>query len=473
MKDFKYYLDTIGEVGYVSSFAGSIVYLNGLPKVKPNEVVLFENGYFGEVNALHPDSVEILLFSSSQIPIGTRVVRTNEQLSIPVGKELLGKIISPLIKSYKEQFTLPLAHKNINNEPLGIEYRHQVTDPMETGVTIVDMLVPIGKGQRQLILGDRKTGKSTFLKQTIAAQSKAGVICIYAAIGKKQSEIKELEEYCQSLNILQNVIIVASLPEDSSGLVYLTPYSAMAIAEYFRDIGNDVLIVFDDLYMHAKYCREIALLAKRFPGRNSYPVNIFFLHSKLLERAGNFLVNNSIRSITALPVMETTQGDISGYIQTNLISMTDGHVFFDSDLFSKGRRPAINPFLSVTRVGHQTQTQLKREISRELISFLTISEKLSSYTHFSAELNIATKQILQLRERIISFLDQLQTESIPSCVQVIVFVLIWSNIWNMDNPIELKQNITKIKNTYNTNQNYKNTLDDTINKATSFNALIR
>src|SRR5579872_5396720 len=259
MKDFNYYLNSIGEIGYVNSFSGSVIFVDGLPKAKLNEIVLFENGYFGEINALHKDRVEILLYDSSQIPVGTRVVRTNEQLTIPVGNELLGKIVTPLIKSFKEPFAMPTTYRRVNNEPLGIDHRHQVTEPLETGVTIVDMLIPIGKGQRQLVLGDRKTGKTTFLKQTIAAQSKTGVICIYAAIGKKQSELKELEEYCRSLNILQNTIIVASLAEDSSGLIYLTPYSAMTIAEYFRDQGHDVLIILDDLYMHAKFCREIAL----------------------------------------------------------------------------------------------------------------------------------------------------------------------------------------------------------------------
>ncbi len=473
MKDFNSYLDESGEIGYVRNFAGSIVYVEGLPSVKPSEVVLFENGFFGEVNALNHNDAEILLFNSQQMPIGTRAVKINEQLTIPVGNEYLGKTINPLGKPFGLPFQIPTVFRYVNAEPLGIPFRHEVTEPLETGVSIVDMLVPIGRGQRQLILGDRKTGKTTFLKQTVVSQSKRGAICIYAAIGKKQSEIKEIEEYFKSVGILDNVIIVASRPEDASGLVYLTPYSAMAIAEHFRDAGKDVLIVLDDLFMHAKFCREIALLAKRFPGRNSYPVNIFYLHSKLLERAGNFLIKDKVTSITALPVIETSQGDITGYIQTNLISMTDGHVFFDSDLFSKGRRPAINPFLSVTRVGHQTQTKLKREISRELISFLTISEKLSSYTHFGAELNIATKQILEMRERIVVFMDQLQSDSIPSNIQIIIFLLIWTNIWTTKERDVQKKDSQKLVEAYEKNTEFKKTIDAMIDKAGSFNALIK
>ncbi|MCL5970228.1 MAG: F0F1 ATP synthase subunit alpha, partial [Patescibacteria group bacterium] len=259
---------------------------------------------------------------------------------------------------------------------------------------------------------------------------------------------------------MKNIIIVASSPEDPSSIIHLTPYTAMTIAEYFRDLGRDTLIVLDDLSTHAKFYREISLIAKRFPGRNSYPGDIFHTHSKLLERAGNFVHEKGEVSITCLPVVETTQGDLSGYIQTNIMSMTDGHIFFDSDLFSKGRRPAINPFLSVTRVGHQAQSQLRREINRELISFLTLFEKVQNYVHFGAELSESIKTTLSTGEQIMNLFDQPLYRTNPPNFQVFLFCTLWTGFWSQKSLSEMRQDIEKLTTAFDASKELQKEINE-------------
>ena len=374
MKDLNYYLDSVQEIGYVEKTTNAIIHASGLPNAKPGEIVVFENGELGQILGLTQDLIEILIFSVTPPRTGDKVARTNQFLEIPVGTELLGNVISPLGYSLEnlKNIKKPKESMQIYSNPEGILKRKTITRQLETGVSIVDLVLPIGYGQRELVIGDRKTGKTNFLLQTVITQAKKGNICVYAAIGKKMIDIKALKEFFAKNNILKNVVIVASGSEHAPGITYIVPYSAMTIAEYFRDSGKDVLLILDDLSVHAKFYREISLLGKRFPGRNSYPGDIFFRHAALLERGGNFITEKGERAITCLPVVETAQGDLSGYIQTNLMSMTDGHLYFDSDMFTKGQRPAINPFLSVTRVGRQTQTPVQRQINREVLNFLTL-----------------------------------------------------------------------------------------------------
>lgn len=474
MKDFKYYLDSISEIGFVEKASSAIVHVSGLPKIKTDEIVIFEGGKIGIALSFTPEIVEMLVFSKDPIRHGTKVVRTNEFLKVPVGPELFGRIIDPLgnpltaMDAYKK----PLASRGINAAAGGILTRKTITRQLETGVPIVDLVMPLGFGQRELIIGDRKTGKTNFLLQAILAQVKQNHICIYAAIGKKMLDIKDAEEFFKKQGIKDKVIVVATGFDDPIGLSFLVPFSAMTISEYFRDAGYDVLIVFDDLTTHAKFYREISLLGKRFPGRNSYPGDIFYTHAKLLERAGNFITPLGEKAITCLPVVETVQGDLSGYIQTNIMSMTDGHLYFDSDLFAKGRRPAINPFLSVTRVGRQTQSTLKRDINREILSFLTISEKMQNFTHFGAELTESTKVTLAVGEKVIQFLDQGQSTTMPINLQILLFSMLWDNILQNKNVEPIGKDINKIIDQYN-KPDIGERIDEVINTAKSFNDLLK
>lgn len=473
MKDFSFYLKNTSEVGFVQESANEIIYADGLPKVKPEEIVIFETGELGMALGLTSDLAEILVFSQNPVRNGTRLTRTNEFLKVPLGMHLLGNIIDPFgnsITPLKPSKT-PLVFRGINTKPEGILKRKTITRQFETGVPAVDLIMPLGFGQRELIIGDRKTGKTNFLMQTILTQAKQGNICIYAAIGKKKLDIKEAEEFLGKHRIMEKTIIVAEGLRNTIGITYLVPYTAMTIAEYFRDQGYDVLLVLDDLVTHAKFYREMSLIGKRFPGRSSYPGDIFYTHARLLERGGNFITSKGEKAITCLPVVESTQGDMSGYIQTNAMSMTDGHLYFDAELFAKGRRPAINPFLSVTRVGRQTQSSLKRDINREILSFLTIYEKLRNFSHFGAELNENIKTVLSFGEKLENFLNQPLPKAIPLNLQIILFSLLWNNkIQNKDE--EIAKDMEKVIDVYHKNKEIKKTIDELVTSSDSFNTLL-
>jgi F-type H+/Na+-transporting ATPase subunit alpha len=475
MKDFKYYLDSIGEIGFVEDASNAIVHVSGLPSVKTDEIVIFETGKTGLVLSLTSDMAEVLVFSKDPISHGTKVVRTNELLKVPTGKELFGRTINPLgdpltaMDSYRK----PVEAREVNALATGILSRKTINRQLETGIPIVDLVMPLGFGQRELVIGDRKTGKTNFVMQTILTQAKLKHICIYAAIGKKRLDIKDTESFFKKYGISDQIIIVATGYDDPIGLSYLVPFSAMTIAEYFRDQGYDTLLILDDLTTHAKFYREISLLGKKFPGRNSYPGDIFYTHAKLLERAGNFNTKNGEKAITCLPVVETAQGDLSGYIQTNIMSMTDGHLYFDSDLFAKGRRPAINPFLSVTRVGRQTQSTLKRSINREILSFLTVSEKMQNFSHFGAELTEASKVTLAVGEKVIKFLNQGPSTTMPINLQILLFSMLWNNILQNKNIESIGEDVANMIDNYNNKPNVRKTIDSAIDSSETFNDMLR
>ena len=432
MKTFQQYLTLTEEIGFVEACNQSIVYASGLPNAVLQEIVIFEGGELGTVLSLSRDQVEILLFSKYSVKAGMRVTRTGVKQEIPVGFELLGKSIDPFGRPLNTSKVIeqPKISRPIDISPTGINTRARIEQSFETGITVVDLLIPLGKGQRELVIGDRKTGKTSFLYQTILKQASLGTICIYAGIGKKKTDIKKVEAFFHSSGIEDNTVIIATSSEDAAGVIYLTPYAAMTLAEYFRDEGHDVLVVMDDLFTHAKFYREIMLIGKRFPGRNAYPADIFYAHARLLERAGNFvLANGTEHAITCFPVVESVEGDIAGFIQTNLMSMTDGHIYFDIDMFTKGNRPAINPFISVSRVGRQTQSPLRLSLNRELISFLTLHRKLESFSHFSAEAGADIKRTLAVAERIMTFFTQGATEVKSLDLQIVVFCLLWIDYW--------------------------------------------
>jgi F-type H+/Na+-transporting ATPase subunit alpha len=473
-KKFEEYLTEIKETGFVEMVAHPIAQISGLPQARSGEVVVFETGELGLITSIDRDFNEVLVFSENPVALGIQVARTNEILGIPVGKELLGTSLNPLGKALYDNMLSP--HPKdfavVDTYPLGIEHRERVTSPFVTGVTVVDLMIPLGKGQRELILGDRKTGKTEFLLQTMLTQAKSNTICIYTCIGKKKTDIMAIEAFVEKNKINENTLIVATSSSDSLGLIYLTPYSAMAVAEYFNRLGNDVLIILDDLTTHAKFYREISLLSKKFPGRASYPGDIFYTHARLLERAGNFKTQGGVNSITCLPVAETLEGDISGYIQTNLMSITDGHVFFDPNLFNEGRRPAVNYFLSVTRVGRQTQSKLRWGINRELNSFLSLFEKTQRFVHFGAELNEGIRATLSMGDRVLSFFDQPMGSVLHLNVQIVMFCLIWAGFFNDKNGVQIKQITQKAIKSYDTNMDFKKNVDELVESVKEFNELL-
>lgn len=459
MNKFQYYLDATSEVGSVDEISSSLAKVSGIPGARITETVIFESGEVGQIISIRPTECEVLVFDLMMPRVGCRVARTGEYLSVPVGEELLGRTIDPIGKVVLgEPVGKDLPHRPVDIDPLGIVCRRRIDQPLVTGVTLVDSLVPLGKGQRELVLGDRKTGKSQFLRKTILWQAQQGMLCIYAAIGKRKTEIKEAYNYFVENKVSKNVVVVATGSHNASAQIYLTPYTAMTIAEYFRDMGRDVLIVLDDMTTHAKYYREMSLVAHKFPGRDSYPGDVFHVHSKLLERAGNFVISSNTTppspsyiggggpkagggmvgkernvSITCLAAAESVQGDIAGYIQTNLMSMTDGHIFFDSEYFFKGRRPAVNPFLSVTRVGRQTQTPLQKEISHKLITVLSDYENTLRFQKFGAELGENSRDVLLMGENVLQFFNQPLSSQVPVDLQISLFGLLITKNWHGKN----------------------------------------
>ncbi len=471
---FQQYLEKTGEMGMITEVIHSIAHVTGLPHAIPHEIVLFETGEFGQILSLTPAFAEIMVFSKSPIRVGTRVTRTDRMLEVPVGEELLGHTIDPFGATLDQNkpFTRPQQVRRVDINPGGISTRKRIGTPFFTGVTLVDLMIPLGKGQRELLIGDRKTGKTHFLMQTSLFQAKQGTLVIYAGIGKKKLEIKKVEEFYAQAGIADRTIIVASSSHDPVGVIYMTPYTAMAIAEYFKDQGHDVLVIMDDLSTHAKFYREISLLGKRFPGRNSYPGDIFYTHARLLERAGNFITKNGENSITCLPVVETTQGDLSGYIQTNLMSMTDGHIYFDIDLYIKGRRPAINTFLSVTRVGRQTQSELNRSVSRELNSFLTLYDKMQNFVHFGAELTTSVKETLNQGDKILDFFTITSEQDIPQDLQLILFSLLWQGAWQQKQYLVMRNEVATLVKQYESDQSFREKVLEVVKKNTTFNGLL-
>lgn len=472
-KDFKQLLGEIGETGYVEVVSHPVVYISGLPGVTPYEVVIFENGEMGWVSSLAENLVEVIVLSDSPIKNGTQVARTGELLKVPVGNELLGHSVTPLGEPiYKGLAPQCSVFRDVDVAAPGIDAREKVREPFETGVSVVDLAIPLGKGQRELVVGDRKTGKTEFLMQTMLMSAYKGTVCIYAGIGKRKNDLKKVEKFVKDAGIASQCIIISSSSSDPLGYIYLTPYTGMTMAEFFRDQGKDVLLILDDLTTHAKFYREISLLGKRFPGRGSYPGDIFYTHSRLLERAGNFKTPKGTVSITCLPVAETVEGDISGYIPTNIMSITDGHIFFDNAIFDVGRKPAVNYFLSVTRVGRQTQSRLRWSINRELFSFLTLLEKTQDFIHFGAEINEGIKNTISMGEKILAFFNQPMGKIIDLNVQIIMFTLIWLGIIDLVDLAAAQNTMELTAKKYREDPEFKKKIDDLVSSASDLNDLL-
>lgn len=467
---FEDILHSTNEIGYTQATSFPLVYVKGLPNVKPGEVVLFETGQFGQVNALQEEHVSVLVYSKKAVTLGLRVVRTGHYLDVPVGPSILGTSLNSLGQPLYAGVSLGdiSEHYTVEKAARGISERKEIDEPMISGVSVTDMMVPLGRGQRELIIGDRQTGKTTFALQTVLNQAMSGVKCVYTCIGKKKADIEYVQNFIDRHKIRDMVVLVASGADDPLGNIYLTPYTAMSIAEYFRDQGEHVLIVLDDLTTHAKYYREISLLGGKFPGRESYPGDIFYTHSRLLERAGNFFEG----SITCLPVVNTVEGDISGYIQTNLMSMTDGHIFFDKDLFYKGQRPAVNYYVSVTRVGRQTQSKLRWSINRELSTFLALYKRTENFVHFGAELSEGIKSTLSMGSKIFKFFTQHVDTILDIDLQILFFISLWSGHWNSMTDDEIGDRIVALIKRYGEDDGFRSLVKELIVHEEDVNTLL-
>lgn len=418
------------EYGVVEELRYPLAFVRGLPNVSLGEMVVFEGDGRGQVMSLKEEYVEVMMFSQERIIPGTHVRVEKGQMSITISEALRGKAISPLGTSLfsGEEIVHDEASKEVrpvDATPPHISSRCAIKTPIITGTAAIDLLLTLGKGQREAVLGDPTTGKASFLLTTVRAQSKDTIV-IYAMIGKPWNDIKRVYNFIEQYTNKENVVLIGTGADEVSSLTYLTPLAAMTLAEYWRDKGKHTLVVMDDMTTHAKFYREMALLARRFPARESYPGDIFHLHARLMERAGNFKHGETGEaSISCLPVVETVREDMSNYIVSNLISITDGHLLFDEEIFSRGRRPAINIPLSVTRVGGNTRTKLQRELHRKLTILLTKHEEAQNYTHFGAVLHEDMQRILEAGDRFLEFLSQPLFLTVPSAVQVVVASMIW------------------------------------------------
>ena len=356
------------EEGFVKTVEDGIVVASGLKSVVYGEIVIFECGVRGMVQDLRPNEIGIILFGDdTEIVEGSRVMRTGKTAGIPVGDEMLGRVINPLGEPIDGMGDISYdGYRPIEEPAPGIVDRQSVSEPMNTGILSIDSMFPIGRGQRELIIGDRQTGKTAIALDTILNQKDTGVICIYVAIGQKASSVAQLVGTLKKLGAMDYTVVVAANASETAPIQYIAPYSGTALGEYFMYKGKDVLIVYDDLSKHAIAYRALSLLLERSPGREAYPGDVFYLHSRLLERSARLSDELGGGSITALPIVETQAGDVSAYIPTNIISITDGQIFLESDLFFAGQRPAVNVGLSVSRVGGAAQTKAMKKAAGSL-----------------------------------------------------------------------------------------------------------
>ena len=396
------------EVGTVVSVGDGIATIYGIDHAMYGEIVTLENGLKGMVQDIKLNEISCILFGDdSGIKQGTKVARTGKRAGIPVGEAYIGRIVDPLGAPIDGRGEIKAdGYRPIEQEAPGIVERKSVSVPLETGILSIDSMFPIGRGQRELIIGDRQTGKTSIAMDAILNQKGKDVICIYVAIGQKASTVAQLVNTLRSSDALDYTTVFCSTASECAPLQYIVPYSATALAEYFMYQGKDVLIVYDDLSKHAVAYRAISLLLGRSPGREAYPGDVFYLHSRLLERSSRLSDEAGGGSITALPIIETQAGDVSAYIPTNVISITDGQIFLESDLFNAGMRPAVNVGLSVSRVGGAAQTKAMKKASGSVRIDLAQAREMESFTQFSSDLDDATKTQLKYGSCLTELLKQ-------------------------------------------------------------------
>jgi F-type H+-transporting ATPase subunit alpha len=412
----------VDEVGAVISVGDGIARIHGLEKVMSGEMLTFPHGVTGIALNLEEDQVgAVLLGEYAEIKEGDIVKRTNTIMSVPVGDALIGRVVNPLGEPLDGKGPIQTTQRNpLERLAPGVVDRQPVREPLQTGIKAIDSMIPIGRGQRELIIGDRQTGKTTIILDTIINQKGQDMICIYCAIGQKRSTIAQVVKTLTDAGAMDYSIIVASSATEPATMQYIAPYAACAIGEYFRDNKRHAVTFYDDLSKHAQSYREISLLLRRPPGREAFPGDVFFLHSRLLERAAKLNDKLGAGSLTSLPVIETQAGDVSAYIPTNVISITDGQIYLEADLFNGGIRPAINVGISVSRVGGNAQIKAMRQVAGSLRLDMAQYRELAAFAQFGSELDKATQAQLGRGQRLTEVLKQGQFEPLPIEKQVLI-----------------------------------------------------
>ena len=439
----KYYSNALerSEIGTVLTVGDGIVRASGLSNCMAGELLAFENGAYGLAQNLEENRVSIVLLGTDDgISEGQTVKRTGKVVSVPVGDALLGRVVDALGQTIDGKGPVAASeYRPIERQAPGICDRQPVKEPLQTGIKAIDSMIPIGRGQRELIIGDRQTGKTSIATDTILNQKGKNVICIYVAIGQKASTVSKLVHTFEKHGAMDYTIVVSSTASDPAPLQYLAPYSGTALAEFFMHRGQDVLIVYDDLSKHAVAYRSLSLLLERSPGREAYPGDVFYLHSRLLERSSRLSDEKGGGSITALPIIETQAGDVSAYIPTNVISITDGQIFLESDLFNAGMRPAVNVGLSVSRVGGAAQTKAMKKAAGSIRIDLAQYREMEVFTQFSSDLDAITKEQLEYGKRLMELLKQPLSEPLSLHAQVITLCAATHKLF-LDVPVkELKK----------------------------------
>jgi len=412
----------IEETGKVISVADGIAQVYGLKNVMAGEMVEFENGEQGIALNLEESSVGIVILGSgNDITEGTSVKREGKLLKVPVGDAVVGRVVNPLGEPIDSKGPIETEeYRFVEEKAPGIMARKSVHEPLQTGIKAIDALVPIGRGQRELIIGDRQTGKTTVAVDTIINQKGQDVVCIYVAIGQKQSTVAQVVKKLEEYGAMDYTIVVNAGASDSAALQYLAPYAGVTMGEYFRDNSRHALIIYDDLSKHAVAYREMSLILRRPPGREAYPGDVFYLHSRLLERAAKLSDDLGAGSLTALPIIETQAGDVSAYIPTNVISITDGQIFLETDLFNSGIRPAINVGLSVSRVGGAAQIKAIKQVAGTLRLDLAQYRELQAFAQFASDLDETSRKQLERGQRMVEVLKQPPYSPLPVEKQVVI-----------------------------------------------------
>ena len=429
------------ENGTVITVGDGIATVYGLRSCMANELLRFEDGSFGVAQNLEEETVSVAILSDKDtIQEGSSVFRTGEALSVPVGEDLLGRVVNALGAPIDGKGPVETKEtRPVEAIALGIIQRQSVSVPLQTGIKAIDSMIPIGRGQRELIIGDRQTGKTTIAVDTIINQKDTGVLCIYVAIGQKRSSVVQIAQELEKAGALPYTIIVSASAAESAPLQYIAPYAGCAMAEYFREKGQDVLIVYDDLSKHAVAYRALSLLIRRPPGREAYPGDVFYLHSRLLERAVCVAPEYGGGSITALPIIETQAGDVSAYIPTNVISITDGQIFLETELFHSGIRPAINPGISVSRVGGAAQIKGMKKVAGELKLLYAQYRELQAFAQFGSDLDADTKARLALGSRIVEVLKQKRSSPLEVGCQVAIVYAVINGYLNEVDPAKVAE----------------------------------
>ena len=436
IKNYENKLET-SETGSIILVGDGIARATGLDKCMANELVEFENGEFGMAQNLEEDSVSIVILGSDEgLHEGSLVKRTGRVVSVPVGEELIGRVVNALGQPIDGKGDIHTTKtRPIESPAPGIIERKGVSVPLQTGIKAIDSMIPIGRGQRELIIGDRQTGKTTIATDTIINQKGKGVICIYVAIGQKNSTVAQLVEQLTQAGAMDYTIVVSSTAAEMAPMQYIAPYAGCAMGEYFMAQGKDVLVVYDDLSKHAVAYRALSLLIRRPPGREAYPGDVFYLHSRLLERAARIAPEYGGGSLTALPIIETQAGDVSAYIPTNVISITDGQIFLESELFHSGIMPAVNPGISVSRVGGNAQIKAMKKVAGSLKLIYSQYRELQSFSQFGSDLDADTKARLAQGERVVEVLKQGKSAPIDVEKQVCIIYAV-THDYLMDVPVE-------------------------------------